>query len=138
MRRVLQRLDGDTLDDAIGGWAAASAHGPGRCRVIAVDGKTVRGSGGTGTEASHLMSAIDHTAGVAYGQVDVEAKTNEIPMFSQLIDRIPNMADTVVTTDAMHAQKAHADYLVLKRSAHYVLTVKANQPSLHNQLKNLP
>jgi hypothetical protein len=31
-----------------------------------------------------------------------------------------------------------ADYLVLERDAHYLLTVKANQPALHSQLKALP
>jgi predicted transposase YbfD/YdcC len=44
----------------------------------------------------------------------------------------------VVTADAMHCQTAHADYLVLQRGAHYVLTVKGNQPALRNQLKALP
>lgn len=44
----------------------------------------------------------------------------------------------MVTADAMHCQKAHADYLVLQRGAHYILTVKGNQPTLRNQLKALP
>jgi predicted transposase YbfD/YdcC len=43
----------------------------------------------------------------------------------------------VVTADAMHCQKSHADYLVLERGAHYLLTAKANQPTLHQQLKSL-
>ena len=38
----------------------------------------------------------------------------------------------------MHAQRAHAEYLVGSRGAHYVLTVKRNQPHLHSQLKRLP
>jgi predicted transposase YbfD/YdcC len=44
----------------------------------------------------------------------------------------------VVTADAMHCQKGHADYLVRQRRAHYVLTVKGNQPTLRNQVKGLP
>jgi predicted transposase YbfD/YdcC len=44
----------------------------------------------------------------------------------------------VVTADAMHCQKGHANYLVRQRRAHYVLTVKGNQPTLRNQLKGLP
>jgi predicted transposase YbfD/YdcC len=44
----------------------------------------------------------------------------------------------VVTADALHTQRHHADYLVLQRGSHYLLTVKKNQPSLHNQLKALP
>lgn len=44
----------------------------------------------------------------------------------------------MVTADAMHAQRAHADYLVAERAAHYLLTVKGNQPALLRQLKMLP
>lgn len=139
IRRTLQRLDGDELDTAIGGRAAACTEPPeGARRAVAIDGKTVRGSAGNGAEARHLLAAIDHHTAVVLGQVDVAAKTNEIPMFSQLMDRIDNLSGAVVTADALHAHRGHADYLVLKRDAHYLLTVKGNQPSLHAQLKALP
>jgi predicted transposase YbfD/YdcC len=138
IRRLLQRLNGDELDTVIGAWAAARTEPPlGRRRAISVDGKTVRGSGGAG-DARHLLAAIDHRAGVVLSQVDVATKTNEIPMFSQLMDRIDDLAEVVVTADALHAQRGHADYLVLERGAHYLLTVKSNQPRLRAQLKALP
>ena len=69
---------------------------------------------------------------VALGQVDVEAKTHELPMFSTLPGRM-DLTDAVVTADAMHAHRAHAEDLT-GRGAHYVLTVKRNQPSLHAHL----
>ena len=53
------------------------------------------------------------------------------------MDRI-DLTDAVVTADALHAQRAHAQYLVADRGAHYVLTVKGNQPSLHARLRALP
>ena len=80
----------------------------------------------TVSPAGHLLAALDHTHGVVVGQVDVEAKTNEIPMFTTLLDSI-ELAGAVVTADAMHAQRGHAD-LPRRRGAHYVLTVKRNQP----------
>lgn len=139
IRRTLQRLDGDELDTAIGQWATARTEpAAGARRVIAVDGKTIRGSGSESADARHLLAAIDHRTGVVLGQVDVCSKTNEIPMFSQLIDRIDRVEGAVVTADALHAQKAHADYLLLERQADYLLSVKANQPTLHNQLTALP
>jgi hypothetical protein len=46
-----------------------------------------------------------------------------IPMFATLLDRI-DLAGAAVTADAMHAQRAHAEYLVTQRSAHYLLTVE--------------
>jgi hypothetical protein len=50
-------------------------------RVVTVDGKTLRGSGTAGGPARHLLAALDHGRGVVLWQVDVQAKTNEIPMF---------------------------------------------------------
>jgi len=138
LRRTLQRLGGDDLDAAMGDWTAGRTSQPGLRRALALDGKTLRGSVGAHGWARHLMAAIDHHAGVVLGQVDVDGKTNEIPMFSQLCDQIPDLEGVVVTADAMHCQKAHADYLVLQRGAHYILTVKGNQPTLRNQLKALP
>ena len=138
MRRTLQRLDGDQLDSAIGSWAAGRTEPTGtRRRLIAVDGKRVRGSG-TGTlRARHLLAAVDHAHAVVLAQREVGCKTNEITEFAPLLDGL-DLTGAVVTADALHAQKAHADYLVLQRGAHYLLTVKGNQPGLFAQLKELP
>jgi predicted transposase YbfD/YdcC len=137
-RRTLQNLDAGALDDAAGTWAQQrTAPAAGAQRMIAVDGKTLRGSGVAGGPGRHLLAALDHGHGVVLGQVDVEAKTNEISMFATLLNRI-DLAGAVVTADALHAQRAHADYLVTQRGAHYVITVKRNQPGLHAQLANLP
>jgi predicted transposase YbfD/YdcC len=124
IRRTLQRLDGDELDTAIGGWAAVGTQPPAGRRVVALDGKTVRGSASDTAEARHLLAAIDHRTAVVLGQVDVARKTNEIPMFPVLCDRLDDLTDAVITADALHAQRGHADYLVLQRRAHYLLTVK--------------
>jgi predicted transposase YbfD/YdcC len=137
-RRTLQHLDADALDNAVGGWAQQrTAPVPGRRRVIAVDGKTLRGSGTAGGPGRHLLAALDHDHGVVLCQVGVEAKTNEIPMFATMLDRI-DLAGAVVTADALHAQRAHAGYLVAQRGADYLITVKRNQPGLHAQLTALP
>jgi predicted transposase YbfD/YdcC len=136
-RRTLQRLDADALDDLAGAWAQErTMPGPGARRVIAVDGKTLRGSARGGEAGPHLLAALDHGHGVVLGQAEVGAKTNEIPMFSVLLDRI-GIADAVITADAMHAQRSHAEYLAGRR-AHYLITVKRNQPGLHAQLATLP
>jgi DDE_Tnp_1-associated len=88
-RRTLQQLDADALDEAAGSWAQQrTAPAPGRRRMIAVDGKTLRGSGTAGGPGRHLLAALDHAHGVVLGQVDVEAKTNEIPLFSTVLDHI--------------------------------------------------
>jgi predicted transposase YbfD/YdcC len=136
-RRTLQRLDANAFDDLAGSWAAQrTAPGPKQRRVIAVDGKTLRGSAGGGEPGEHLLAALDHAHGVVLGQVEVGAKTNEIPMFPVLMDRI-NITGAVITADAMHAQRSHATYLA-GRDADYLFTVKRNQPGLFAQLASLP
>jgi predicted transposase YbfD/YdcC len=138
IRRTLQRLDADDFDRRAGTWAQQrTMPPPGRRRLVAVDGKTLRGSASGADPGQHLLAALDHAHGVVLGQVDVQAKTNEIPMLPVLLDRL-DLAGAIVTADAMHAQREHARYLVAQRGAHYILTVKGNQPSLHTQLKNLP
>jgi len=153
IRRALSALSGDGFDTAIGGFLASrlatattkTAKGKkglrARRRAIAVDGKALRGSrfrdvNGDG-RARMLMACLDHDAGVTLGQVEIGEKTNEIPMFSTLLDQIDDLTDVVVTADALHAQREHATYLH-RRNAHYVLTVKGNQPSLHRQLAGQP
>jgi predicted transposase YbfD/YdcC len=58
-------------------------------------------------------------------------------MFSVTLDQIEDLKDVLVTADAMHAQRDHAAYL-RRREAHYLITIKANQPGVHQQLKALP
>ena len=116
-------------------WMTRPAAGPGSApsgagarRMIAVDGKTLRGSGAAGGPGRHLLAALDHAHGVVLGQVDVEAKTNEIPMFATLLDHV-GLAGAVVTADAMHAQRGHAEYLVTQRGAHYLSPSSATSPA---------
>src|SRR4051794_11007072 len=109
-RRTLQRLDAGAFDDAVGAWTQTrSRPGPGGRRLVAVDGKTLRGSAHDGEPGRHLLAALDHTHGVVLGQVDVEAKTNEIPRISTLMDRV-DLADAVVTADALSRTRDNASY----------------------------
>jgi hypothetical protein len=57
-------------------------------------------------------------------------------LFTTLLDRI-EINGAVITADALHAQRGHAEYLH-GRSAHYLLIVKRNRPSLYAQLAARP
>jgi predicted transposase YbfD/YdcC len=74
--------------------------------------------------------------GVVAGQVEVGAKTNEIPMIVPLLDGL-DLDQAVVTADALHTQRATADYLH-GRGADFALPVKDNQPGLFDALDALP
>jgi hypothetical protein len=87
VRRVLARIEADALDRAIGAWLAAQqppaaspsppSPRPPR-RAVAVDGKTLRGSGHHGRSPVHLLAAMDHTSRAVLAQTDVDTTSNEI------------------------------------------------------------
>jgi predicted transposase YbfD/YdcC len=139
IRRLLQALDPDLLTTVIGAWLASRTPVdiPAGRRAIAVDGKTLRGSRTTDTAADHVMAACDQAAGVVLASTGVDGKTNEITRFAPLLDQISDLRGNVITADAMHCQRDHVTYLA-ERGAHWILTVKGNQPHLHKQLAGLP
>jgi predicted transposase YbfD/YdcC len=138
--RVLTAVDPAALDRAAGAWVSAQLAGrrsPGKRVVLAVDGKTVRGARAADGSAPHLLACLDHGTGVVLAQAAVDSKTNEITMFTAVLDQAGELSGVLVTADALHAQREHADWLH-ERGAHYLVTVKGNQPGLLRQLRSLP
>jgi predicted transposase YbfD/YdcC len=136
LRRLFARLDADHLDVVLGAWAASSTALVTGRRVIAIDGKTVRGARSGDASAPHLVAALAHGSGAVVGQVAVAEKSNEIPAARRLLELL-DLHGTVVTMDALHTQQETAR-LVTEAGGEWVLTVKANQKSLYAQLKALP
>ena len=132
LRRTLQSIDADDVDNRIGAWLASQSKGDG----LAVDGKTLRGSRGAHEKAVHLMSALLHQEGVVVSQKAVPDKTNEITAMKPLLEPL-DLTGKVVTADAMHAQTEHARYIVEEKKADYLFTVKANQPGLLADIQHL-
>jgi len=147
IRRLIGNLDADRFDAVIGAFVqglCASVAPAGRRRVLAVDGKTLRGSRHTDSDGvtqagRHLLAVIDQHSRVVLGQVNVTGKTNEITAFAPLLDTLTStdLTGVVITADALHTQRDHVEDLH-RRGAHWVLTVKGNQPRLRRQLAQLP
>ncbi len=103
---MLQQLDKYALDTVLGQWLTAESVQTGD--AVAIDGKNARGSGhGARKRPVHLLSALVHRTGQMLGQVDVDITTNEIPKLKDLLDPL-DIAGAVVTTDALHTQRAAA------------------------------
>lgn len=139
--RVLRILDADALDSAVGAWlaqrhTAANAAGRGGRRVIAVDGKALRGSARLDQPRRHLLSAVTHDCPVTLAQTEVGSKTNETRHFQPLLDPLDLKGD-VITFDAPHSVKANVAWLVETKNAHYVAVIKPNQPTAWAQLDSL-
>jgi hypothetical protein len=144
--RLLIRIDDQALSAVLARWLRSRSGpvvvGGRRWRlVIAIDGKVARGARlGHGRQV-HLLSAYDTVTGVVLAQVQIAAKSNEIPAFTPLLDRVAtqlgSLAGVLVVADALHAQVDHAEQ-VAARGGHLLVPVKANQPTLFAQLKALP
>jgi predicted transposase YbfD/YdcC len=146
MWRLLIRLDPTLLAGVLAGWLHTRADQPGPPprrfrRVIAVDGKTLRGARLDNGRQVHLLSALDTTTGIVLAQVTVDTKSNEITSFAPLLDAVEavlgTLAGVLFIADALHTQTGHANE-VNARHAHLLVQVKGNQPTLFKQLKRLP
>jgi predicted transposase YbfD/YdcC len=115
----------------------ASTRGRHRPRFaqVAVDGKTSRGAKTAGSAAPHLLAALSCT-GVVLAQCQIADKSNEIGAFIGLLTPL-DLADHVVTADAMQTQRKNARWLREVKNAHFVFPVLDNQPTLFDRLDAL-
>jgi predicted transposase YbfD/YdcC len=102
-----------------------------RYQVIAIDGKTVRGSHdrGHGKRAIHMVSAWASANRLVLAQAPADEKSNEISALPDLLQCLA-VAGCVVTIDAMGCQRAIAQQ-ILDQDASYVLALKDNQGAPH-------
>jgi predicted transposase YbfD/YdcC len=146
--RVLAAVDAGALQRVLTGWVLARQraraqqatgdvrpHGEAR-QVVAVDGKTLRGARDGSGGQTRLVAVFDHRDNLVLSQTEV-AGGDELAAFPAVLDTLPDLREVVVTADALHCQRSHADYLH-RRGAHYLFTVKGNQPTLRRALARLP
>ena len=103
--------------------------------VIAIDGKTLRGSGHKDKRkprALHLVSAWASENRLILGQVQTEEKSNEIEAIPRLLQML-DIEGSIVTIDAMGCQRAIAEQ-ILDQRGDYVLSLKENQESLYRDV----
>lgn len=100
---------------------------------IAIDGKTLRGSGSAKLSPLHLVSAWATAQRLSLGQVAVDEKSNEITAIPELLELL-DLGGALVTIDAMGCQKTIAEKIV-ERGGDYILTVKDNQEHLHADIQ---
>lgn len=125
--RVFDRIDARAFHKCFQSWVAALASKL-KIQHIAIDGKTLRGSGSDKLRALHLVSAWATEHHLSLGQVATAEKSNEITAIPELLELL-DLNGAIVTIDAMGCQKEIASKIV-DRGGDYVLTVKDNQPNL--------
>ena len=135
-RRVFSILKPKELEKCLTLLLDKLREGIGVGEVIAIDGKSLRGSLSKSKNVSclHLVNAWATERGILLGQVAVKDKSNEIVAIPELLDSL-SLIGKVVTIDAIGCQKEIAAK-IRENKADYVLCLKANHPTLHSQVIN--
>ena len=133
--RVFARLDTGQFLTALHGWVDEFC-GCLRGKGVAIDGKTHRGSGdaATGQSPLHTITAFATETRLCLRQMSVDDQSNEIPAVPLLLQLL-ELDGATVTLDAMHCQVETAQ-AILQGKADYLLSVKDNQPTLHQHLQD--
>jgi predicted transposase YbfD/YdcC len=132
IRRLLIALKPEAFQRCFRAWLAdvlPAGDAPSK-RLVAIDGKSCRGSHDAGHDLGplHLVSAWAGEEGIALGQVVADDKSNEITAIPELLEQLA-LADAIVTIDAMGCQKDIVERIVANRGD-FVIAVKDNQPKL--------
>ncbi len=106
--------------------------------VVAIDGKTLRRSfdRAAGKSPLHMVHAWSADQRLLLGQLAVDGKSNEITAVPKLLELL-SLKGRIVTADALNCQRAIAAKVVA-RGGDYVLALKGNQGSLHNDVRTFP
>ena len=130
---ILAALDPEAFQRCFIAWVSAVTGIA--AEVIAIDGKTSRRSHDrkSGKSAIHMVAAFAARQRLVLGQIKVAEKANEIVAIPKLLDLLA-IEGAIVTIDAMGCQRGIAQKIIDKK-ADYVLALKGNQGSLHEDVK---
>lgn len=135
INRVISRLNPEEFSKCIVEWTKAiSKQLKG---VIAIDGKTLRRSFQNASKKNplHVVSAWSSENGIVLGQVQTEAKSNEITAIPELL-KLLDIEGSIVTIDAMGCQTGIAQK-ILYGGGDYVFALKSNQKNSLDSVKHL-
>jgi hypothetical protein len=127
--RLLAKLDAPRLNQTLLAIQTQVRGQPPPHDLIVVDGKEPNHGPGDA-----ILSAVTVPSQFYLGSALVDTKTNEIPVARQLFGEL-DLAGRTVALDALHTQDQTARELVLDHGAHYLLTVKNNQPTLRQNIE---
>jgi len=130
-RRTISRIDPQEFQDAFLHWLRGMRKG--LQGVIAIDGKTLRGSRRQEQSPLHIVSAWASEQHLTLGQRQVDGKSNEITAIPPLL-RMLDLKGAIVTIDAMGCQKEIAA-TIMQGKGNFCLAVKGNQETLETDLQ---
>jgi predicted transposase YbfD/YdcC len=137
IRNILIGLDPSDVEKAFRDHAAhldAQAISAGAydtpCRVVALDGKVLRGSFDNfqDQKAKQILSAFATDTGLILAHIEIDEKSNEIPAAQQLLQEL-KIPFRIATLDAIHCQKKTFE-IAKEENIDMIIQLKDNQPTL--------
>jgi hypothetical protein len=125
--RVINRLDPLAFDLAVGRWMMEQEISV--LERLAIDGKTLRGSGRRDGKPLQLLSAVSHRLRLTVAQEPIQEKSNEIPALQPLLKKLP-LGKTLVTADALHCQQESARLVTQALGSDSIFGLKGNQSGI--------
>lgn len=134
INRVFSLIQPKKFELAFISWAKSLKNKEISSEVIAIDGKSVRGSKDSfhGSKAIHLVNAWACSNELVLGQLKVDGKSNEITAIPVLLDLL-DIEGCIVTIDAMGTQREIATKII-ENKADYILALKGNQGNLEEEV----
>jgi predicted transposase YbfD/YdcC len=135
-RRIFADVVAPEELDRVAGEHLRGLPGVGRSVLVALDGKTVRGTiDAADPHGEHLLAAYLPEEGIVLLQVACGAKENEISVAPTLVAGL-DLRGKVVAGDAMHTQRA-LSLQILEAGGDYLWLAKDNQPGLRADIEQL-
>src|SRR5579862_9929738 len=132
IRYILQGLNPADVETAFREHAGDlnSGAAPASMRVVALDGKALKGSfdAFNDAKARQILSAFAADTALVLAHIEIDEKSNEIPVAQKLLEEL-DVAGHIVTLDAMHCQKKTFEAAAAAQ-AHLIVQLKDNQPTL--------
>lgn len=134
-RRVFRLIDPKQFEKCFILWTKEIARRS-KGDMIAIDGKTARGAKDNGNDKSliHIVSAWSSQNNLFLGQVKTDEKSNEITAIPELLDLL-YVKGNIISVDAMGTQKKIAEKIYKEKEADYVLALKKNHETLHDEVE---
>ena len=132
-QRVFQLINPTEFEASFIEWVKSVAVKT-KGEIVSIDGKTVCGSKDAKARAIHMVGAWANVNKLALGQVKTDEKSNEITAIPTLLDLL-ELKGCIVTIDAIGCQKDISKKIIEDCEADYVLGLKGNQETLHDDVK---
>jgi hypothetical protein len=126
--RFLAGVDAEAIEKRVLEIQSKVRGQPADKELIVVDGKQPRHGSG-----ESILTALTSPGQFLMGCARVDTKTNEVPVARELFKKM-DLVGRTVAMDALHTNEQTARELVMEHGAHYLMTVKGNQPTLRRNI----